>query len=116
MDRGGLAVIDSSHVCRIRGDLPFLFCEVVPRLAAGALVHVHDIFLPYDYPNVYDDQCYNEQYLLYCTLSYAAGYKSVFSSHLLSRRYGHAMQDTFSPLVGRDPLLSGASYWFDVHG
>jgi hypothetical protein len=46
--------IDSSHVCRIRGDLPFLFCELLPGLPTGTLIHVHDVFLPYDYPNVYD--------------------------------------------------------------
>jgi hypothetical protein len=111
-----LLFIDSSHVCRIRGDLPFLFCQVLPALPAGALVHFHDIFLPYDYPNVYDEKCYNEQYLLFCTLSYAPRYRTIYASHWLSRDHRDAMRETFGTLVGVDPLLFGASYWLDVQG
>lgn len=106
--------IDSSHVCRIRGDLPFLYCEVLPSLPVGTLVHVHDIFLPYDYPNVFDEQCYTEQYLLCCTLGQATRYRTIFASHWLSRAHGEAMRATFGTAVGVDPLLFGASYWFDV--
>lgn len=106
--------IDSSHVCRIRGDLPFLFCEVLPSLPVGTLVHVHDVFLPYDYPNVYDERCYTEQYLLFCTLSRATRYRTIFASHWLSRQHGGAMRAVFGAAVGVDPLLFGASYWFDI--
>lgn len=42
--------IDSSHVLRIDGDVPFLFLEVMPRLAEGVHVHVHDIPFPYNIP------------------------------------------------------------------
>jgi predicted O-methyltransferase YrrM len=39
--------IDSSHVVRIDGDVPFLFLEVLPALGPGPLVHIHDIPFPY---------------------------------------------------------------------
>jgi hypothetical protein len=106
--------IDSSHVCRSRGDLPLLFCKVLPKLPAGVLVHVHDIFLPYEYPTNYDDLCYTEQYLLHCLLSGASRYRTVLSTHNLSRNHHVEMQQTFGERVGRDPFFSGASYWFDV--
>ena len=32
---GDLLFIDSSHICRTRGDLPYLFCNVIPSLPAG---------------------------------------------------------------------------------
>jgi hypothetical protein len=44
-----LLFIDSSHVVKVGGDVNYLFLEVLPRLAAGVVVHVHDIFFPYDY-------------------------------------------------------------------
>jgi hypothetical protein len=106
--------IDSSHVCRIRGDLPFLYCEVLPTLPTGTVIHVHDIFLPYDYASVYDERCYNEQYLLHCTLSHTPRYRTLLACHWLSREHGEAMRGTFGALVGRDPLLYGASYWMEV--
>jgi hypothetical protein len=36
----------------------------LPELAPGILVHVHDIFLPADYPPQWNDRLYSEQYLL----------------------------------------------------
>jgi hypothetical protein len=41
--------IDSSHTVRVGSDVNYLFLEVMPRLARGVLVHIHDIHLPYDY-------------------------------------------------------------------
>jgi hypothetical protein len=42
--------IDSSHVIKIGGDVPFLFLEVLPRLPKGVLVHIHDVPFPYNIP------------------------------------------------------------------
>lgn len=42
--------IDSSHIVRIDGDVPYLFLEVLPRLRPGVIVHVHDIPFPYNIP------------------------------------------------------------------
>jgi len=59
--------IDSSHTVTNGGDVPFLFLEVVPRLVPGVLIHVHDVFLPFDYPQdwvVDKGRNWNEQYLV----------------------------------------------------
>jgi predicted O-methyltransferase YrrM len=42
--------IDSSHIVRLDGDVPFLFLEVLPALRRGPLVHIHDIPFPYHCP------------------------------------------------------------------
>ncbi len=42
--------IDSTHVVRLDGDVPFLILEVLPRLARGVVVHIHDISFPYNIP------------------------------------------------------------------
>jgi hypothetical protein len=106
--------IDSSHICRSRGDVPFLFCQVLPKLPIGVFVHVHDIFIPYDYPTNYDDLCYTEQYLLYCILSGSARYSTVLATHYLSRNHPKPMQQVFSSKVGASDLYNGASYWLQV--
>lgn len=109
--------IDSSHICRTRGDLPYLFCEVIPSLPRGVLVHIHDIFLPYDYPNLYDQWCHSEEYLLGCTLAHSERYRVVMSNHWLSREHPHAMNLTFGPFAGTEktaPHHFGCSFWFEV--
>lgn len=50
LDRGDILFIDSSHVLKNFGDVEFEFMTVLPRLKPGVVVHVHDIFLPYNYP------------------------------------------------------------------
>jgi predicted O-methyltransferase YrrM len=42
--------IDSSHIVRVDGDVPFLFLEVLPALPPGPLIHIHDIPFPYHGP------------------------------------------------------------------
>ncbi len=106
--------IDSSHICRSRGDVPFLFCQILPKLPVGVFVHVHDIFIPYDYPTNYDARCYTEQYLLHCILSGSSRYSTVLSTHHLSRSHPRPMQQVFSSKVGASQLYNGASYWFQV--
>jgi hypothetical protein len=106
--------IDSSHVCRARGDLPLIFCKILPKLPVGMLVHVHDIFLPYDYPTNYDQLCYTEQYLLFCLLSGSPRYKTALATHFLSRNHSREMQQTFGEIAANNSLFLGASYWFKI--
>lgn len=42
--------IDSSHILKIDGDVPFLFCEVLPTLNPGVVTHIHDVPFPYNIP------------------------------------------------------------------
>lgn len=61
---GDILFIDSSHRVFTNSDVTVLFLDVLPRLQPGVLVHLHDIFLPYDYPPEWRDRYYSEQYLL----------------------------------------------------
>ena len=45
-------------------DVVVLWLDILPRLKPGVFVHIHDIFLPYDYPPDWVDRYYTEQYLL----------------------------------------------------
>lgn len=47
---GDVLFIDSSHSVRIDGDVPYLFLEVLPVLAPGVYVHIHDIPFPFNVP------------------------------------------------------------------
>jgi len=111
---GELLFIDSSHICRTRGDIPYLFCNVIPRLPPGVLVHVHDVYLPFDYPNNVDHLWYTEQYMLHALLSHSPRYRTVMTSHWLSRTHPDEVRATIGPETARDLRLFGGSYWFEV--
>jgi hypothetical protein len=109
-----LLFIDSSHITRARGDVPYLYCDVLPRLPQGMILHVHDIFIPYDYPTCYDHLCWTEQYVLQSLLAHSPRYKTLLATHYMSRNHAAEMQATFGPQVGADNLFYGASYWIQI--
>ena len=111
---GTMLFIDSSHVVRSGGDIPVLFNQIVPGLPVGVTVHVHDIFLPWDYPPAYQRRLYTEQYVLGGLLAYASRYRVLSSSHLMARQHGDAMRAAFGSRVGIENDYYGASLWFDI--
>jgi hypothetical protein len=56
--------IDNSHQVFMNSDVTAVFMDILPNLKPGVLVGFHDIFLPYDYPAVWTNRLYAEQYLL----------------------------------------------------
>jgi predicted O-methyltransferase YrrM len=42
--------IDSSHVVKTGSDVVYLFTEIIPLLKSGVIIHIHDIYWPFEYP------------------------------------------------------------------
>jgi hypothetical protein len=61
---GDILFFDGSHRCLMNSDATVFFLEILPRLSPGVKVHIHDIWLPSDYPAHYIRCYYSEQYLL----------------------------------------------------
>ena len=72
LEAGDVLFIDTSHVIKTGNDVQYLYQEVVPRLRPGVAVHIHDIFLPFDYPQewVLVGRGWNEQYLVESFLAF----------------------------------------------
>jgi predicted O-methyltransferase YrrM len=64
LDAGDVLFVDSSHRVLTNSDVTVVFMDVLPNLKPGVLVHFHDIWLPYDYPDRWKHWYFNEQYLL----------------------------------------------------
>ena len=56
--------VDNSHRILPNSDATVFFMEILPRLKKGVVVHIHDIYLPYDYPLFMCERAYSEQYAL----------------------------------------------------
>jgi Methyltransferase domain len=71
LDPGDILFIDSTHVSKVGSDVNHLFFNVLPRVAPGVWIHVHDIGYPFEYPKewVYEGRSWNEAYLLRALLT-----------------------------------------------
>jgi len=74
---GDILFIDSSHVMKLGSDVNYLFFEILPRLAPGVLVHVHDILFPFEYPEswIAKNYAWNEAYALRALLTGSEQFK-----------------------------------------
>jgi hypothetical protein len=61
---GDVFFLDGSHRCFTNSDVTVAFLELLPRLPAGVVVGIDDIYLPYDYPPDWSNRFYSEQYVL----------------------------------------------------
>ncbi|HEY7147402.1 MAG TPA: class I SAM-dependent methyltransferase [Streptosporangiaceae bacterium] len=77
---GDVLFIDSTHVVKAGSDVVWLLLHVLPRLAAGVVVHVHDIFWPFEYPALWlrQGRDWTEAYLLHAFLAGNAGWEIMF--------------------------------------
>jgi Methyltransferase domain len=64
LQAGDILFFDGSHRIFTNSDVAIFFLEILPSLPPGVLVHIHDIFLPLDYPPEWNDRFYSEQYIL----------------------------------------------------
>jgi hypothetical protein len=104
LEVGDILFIDSSHIAMPGTDVDRLFLDVLPRLASGTLIHVHDITLPYAYPEAWEWRGYNEQ-LPVGALLQGDGYELVFASHFVVRDSGSTLSQG---ILSELPLVSGA--------
>jgi Methyltransferase domain len=108
LQRGDLLFIDSSHTVKIGSDVNFLILEVLPRLKAGVVVHLHDIFLPFDYPadlfNGFDH--WQETALLHAYLIGNRNVRILFGLAQLHHDYPDQLRKIF-PEYQPEPLPRG---------
>jgi predicted O-methyltransferase YrrM len=101
--------IDSSHVSKIGSDVNRLYFDVLPTLAPGVLIHIHDVAGNLEYPREWLDEgrAWNEQYLLRAFLMHNAAYRiELFTGWLFNTR--HAWFREKMPLCARG---GGGQLW-----
>jgi Methyltransferase domain len=115
LSAGDIVFIDSSHVQRPMGDVEFEFLHILPILAKGVIVHVHDIFSPRDYPAKWlneDRRLWNEQYLLEAFLSFNNEFEILCALNDLMNRGSAHFRAAFPILAERGATIPVGSFWF----
>ena len=101
--------IDSSHVSKIGSDVNRLYFDVLPALAPGVLIHIHDVAGNLEYPKEWFDEgrAWNEQYLLRAFLMNNTAYRvELFTGWLFNTQ--HAWFRDHMPLCARG---GGGQIW-----
>jgi len=110
-----LLFVDNSHRSFPNSDVTVFFTEVMPQLQPGTIWGLHDIFLPWDYPEEWRRRFYNEQYLLLTyLLGGADGDEIVLPVTWASLQ--PQLHGILAPLWQREELFSGmttggGSFW-----
>ncbi|MDG2054937.1 MAG: class I SAM-dependent methyltransferase [Phycisphaerales bacterium] len=114
LEEGDFLFIDSSHIIRPQGDVLHEYLRIIPTLSKGVTVHVHDIFTPRDYLDVWLREnviFWNEQYLLEAMLSKNSSYEVVAALNLLKHEYFSDLKKVCQYLTSeREP----GSFYFRV--
>jgi predicted O-methyltransferase YrrM len=116
---GDILFIDSSHVLRSGGDVQQEYCEILPRLAPGVLVHIHDISLPKPYPRVYFENrlYFNEQYLLQAFLCFNSRFEVIWPGNYMMLKYPEEVCNVFPEyheMRKSFPMSEPSSFWMRV--
>lgn len=98
--------IDTTHTVKVGGDVNRLILEILPNLSPGVLVHIHDVFLPWEYPREWLEQLsffWSEQYLVQAFLSGNREWEVLLAVHHLVRAVPQRMEKvvrSFHPKAG----------------
>jgi hypothetical protein len=117
LNAGDILFIDNSHRSFPNSDVTVCFLELLPYLKKGVIVHVHDIYLPYDYPQEMCDRFYNEQYMLApYIIANPEKYSTLLPCFYISKT--EALSAILDPLWDAIPLKNverhGGGYWIQI--
>jgi predicted O-methyltransferase YrrM len=117
LEPGDILFIDSSHVLKLGSDVSYLLLEVVPQLAPGVLIHVHDIACSFDYPLEWyeEGRAWNEAPTLRAFLMFNQSFRILYFSDYLMR-FERELMAAHMPLALRQPKSvpegnTSVSFW-----
>ena len=117
LEAGDILFIDSSHVAKTGSDVNHLVFDVLPALAQGVRIHLHDIFLPGDYPPNWvleENRSWNEQYVVRALLMYSTMFRVEFGSSYAFHAHLPLVQAALAHPKGH--AFAGGSLWLTKVG
>ncbi len=98
LEENDILFIDSSHVLKVGSDVQYEYNDILPRLNKGVFIHIHDIFLPCEYPKKWilqEHRFWTEQYLLQAFLTYNSAFKVIWAGHYMHMYHPELLEKTF---------------------
>lgn len=115
LEAGDVLFFDGTHRSFMNSDVTVFFLDLTPRLPAGVLIGIHDIYLPFDYPDEVADRYYSEQYVLAARLlaEGRAAHVVLPTAFVAANPLDHPSLSQFEAALGEKVAkpLSGSSFW-----
>jgi len=118
LNENDILFIDNSHRILPNSDSMVFFLEVLPKLKKGVIVHIHDVYLPYDYPQFMCDRFYSEQYgLAMFLLANPKKYEPVLANYFISEdaELSKILLPFWDKLDLKTVERHGGSFWMRVN-
>jgi hypothetical protein len=117
LNANDILFLNNSHRILPNSDSMVFFMEILPRLKRGVIVHLHDIYLPYDYPQFMCDRFYSEQYALAIyLLANPDKYETILPNYFISE--DKELSELIAPIWDHENLKNverhGGSYWIRI--
>lgn len=109
LSENDILFIDSSHVSKIGSDVNCLFLQILPILNPGVLIHIHDIYYPWNYSQLFTKEnliFWNEQYMLGALLTGNTNFEILLAVNYLSVNFKKQIKKFL-----RDDSFGGGSFW-----
>jgi hypothetical protein len=109
LESNDILFIDSSHVAKVGSDVGYLLGEVLPILQKGVIVHIHDIYWPFEYPDnwVLEGKAWNEAYMVKSFLQFNSCFEILLFNSYLATHHQQLMRECL-PLFLPD---GGSGLW-----
>ena len=106
---GDVLFVDSTHVARAGSDVCRLVFDILPALAPGVVVHLHDIFPRFEYPLqwIEEGRAWNEAYVLRAFLQYNEAFEVYLWPSLLHVLDPADLERRFPPMA----VGAGGALW-----
>lgn len=101
--------IDSTHVSKLNSDVNKILFDILPSLPKGVIIHIHDIFWPFEYPKswIEDGRAWNEIYLLRSFLEFNDSFEIIFFADYLGKYHQEWLGENM-PVFLQNP---GGNIW-----
>lgn len=112
LNENDILFIDSSHVLKTGGDVQYEYLEILPRLKKGVIVHIHDIFLPAEYPKEWifnEHRFWTEQYLLQAFLTFNESFKVLWAGQYMHLNFPEKLEEAFKSYNRKE--RNPGSFW-----
>jgi hypothetical protein len=118
LEENDILFIDNSHRMLPNSDSMVIFMEVLPYLKNGVIVQIHDVYLPYDYPQFMCDRFYSEQYgLAIYLMADPSRYQPILPNYFISE--DTALSKQIEALWDHPNLQGverhGGSFWLRIN-